>query len=432
MPGYGLPVGGGGIRSWSLGKGLESRGHKVHYSLPDFVLNKISNPPESLAKYVHNPVKVNEIVDRMKPDMVIFQQWPTAVFYEPSDIPAVMDLHGSLLIENSYRHLSNFRDSALDKIKTMQKMDFFTCAGERQKWYWWAWLMMAGMDPKEITIATIPVSLSPDLPQHRLPEEPSFVFGGVSWAWQDPSLTLNTLADVLASANRGQLKMFVGKHPFHSIDGEKYNDLKKQMAENPRVVISEMIDHEQLIQEYTSATTAVDVMKRNSERELAFTTRTIEYLWCGLPVIYGDYLELSVPIEEYSAGWIVNPEDTVSLKNIVKNILENPGMIQQYSENAQKLVRDKYTWDKAIAPLDEFCQNPILRQKSQHILKQSTDRIDLLEQDLGKSREQTTDLQHRLNEMTDAYKSAKHDLDAIRNKTLFKLYKTMKRILRVE
>jgi len=42
--------------------------------------------------------------------------------------------------------------------------------------------------------------------------------------------------------------------------------------------------------EYTGASVAWDVMARNPERELAFTSRTVEYLWC-LPVVYNNYAE---------------------------------------------------------------------------------------------------------------------------------------------
>jgi len=46
---------------------------------------------------------------------------------------------------------------------------------------------------------------------------------------------------------------------------------------------------DKLINEYTGASVAWDVMARNPERELAFTSRTVEYL--GLPVVYNNYAE---------------------------------------------------------------------------------------------------------------------------------------------
>jgi len=57
------------------------------------------------------------------------------------------------------------------------------------------------------------------------------------------------------------------------------------------------------------------------EREL-FTTRTVEYLWCGLPVIYNNYAEITDYIREYNAGWIVDPQDREAIATVLNEIFE--------------------------------------------------------------------------------------------------------------
>ena len=42
----------------------------------------------------------------------------------------------------------------------------------------------------------------------------------------------------------------------------------------------------------------------NVERELAFPSRTVNYLWCGLPVIHPEFSEVAHYIREYEAGWV--------------------------------------------------------------------------------------------------------------------------------
>jgi hypothetical protein len=108
-------------------------------------------------------------------------------------------------------------------------------------------------------------------------------------------------------------------------------------------------------------------MSWNLERELAFTTRTVEYLWAGLPVIYNNYAELSEYIERYKAGWCVDPDNPEEIREVIKQILDNPEQLVEYSMNAQKLVRENFTCDKTIKPLVEFCRNPKKRDRSSDI-----------------------------------------------------------------
>ena len=78
-------------------------------------------------------------------------------------------------------------------------------------------------------------------------------------------------------------------------------------------------------------------MSWNLERELAFTTRTIEYLWAGLPVIYNNFSEISEYIKKYNAGWCIDPEDPNELAAILNEILADPHQLIELSMNAQKL-----------------------------------------------------------------------------------------------
>jgi len=105
-------------------------------------------------------------------------------------------------------------------------------------------------------------------------------------------------------------------------------------------------------------------MPRNAERELAFTTRTVEFLWAGLPVIYNDYAELSDLIREYGAGWLISPTDRGAISEAVREIMDDPGKVAEASANARSLVRENLLYDKVIVPLAEFCRNPEVRVRS--------------------------------------------------------------------
>ncbi|PWH19530.1 MAG: hypothetical protein DDG58_04635, partial [Ardenticatenia bacterium] len=134
--------------------------------------------------------------------------------------------------------------------------------------------------------------------------------------------------------------------------------LEKDLRDHARVEYMGFVPHDRLIEEYRRAHVALDVMARNPERELAFTTRTVEYMWCGLPVIYQDFSELSPLIKEYEAGWVVNPADEAQVEAAIEEALTCPHEVRRRGENAQQLVRERLVWDKAIEPLDTFCRNP--------------------------------------------------------------------------
>jgi hypothetical protein len=171
---------------------------------------------------------------------------------------------------------------------------------------------------------------------------------------------LITLAEELDRRQAGQLLVFGDRHPaFH---GGTTEELMKRLGRSPRVVQAGQVAHDQLVDAYTRAHVAIDLMKGNAERELAFTTRTAEYLWCGLPVIYNDYAELAEHIREYQAGWTVDPEDTESIREVIDSIFERPESVEERSRNAQRLVRDRLTWDHTIAPVDRFVRNPSMRR----------------------------------------------------------------------
>ena len=189
------------------------------------------------------------------------------------------------------------------------------------------------------------------------------MFGGMFLPWQDPVLGLTTLVECLETCGKGGLKFFGGKHPMVPFPTEKFDVLTHQLKQSSSVQIQHMIPRDELIQEYRRSHVAFDVMQRNAERELAFTTRTVEYLWCGLPVIYNDYAELADYIQEYDAGWILDPQNKEAMKAVIMEILEHPEHIETRSRNAQRLVRERLTWERSIEPLDAFCRNPILRKK---------------------------------------------------------------------
>lgn len=381
LPLPGLPTSGAGLRAWGLGQGLESRGHQLIYSLHKVALAYGGGDlPERLHELAWDEQTIGEIVDRVQPDIILSCGWYPAIWLKGDRYPLVIDQHGPHLLERGFHRESpiDFPASVRQKITALAKADLFCCAGQRQRLYFEPWLMQAGFDltdPRQQP-TVIPLSLSPNLPAHQPEGEITFVYGGVFLPWQDPSVGLTTLAAALEAHGQGQLAIYGGAHPlFQEIGSGVFPGLRAVLEGSPRVTFQPLVARDELLRQYARAHVAIDLMRRNVERELAVTTRTVEYLWCGLPVIYNDYSELSDYIRRYEAGWVLDPEDRDGLKAIIAAILAEPDLLQERSRNAQRLVRECFTWDRAIDDLDRFCRRPLLRPKETSFLERLADLV---------------------------------------------------------
>jgi GT2 family glycosyltransferase/glycosyltransferase involved in cell wall biosynthesis len=371
LPYPGMPTVGSGLRAWGIGQGLISRGHDVVFSMPRAALvgREAIAPPEAL-KLAWENATLAQIVRLADPDVVVVCNWPVMALLptELINVPVGLDQHGPHLLEREYQKYGARDENTRYKLEALSKADFFTCAGVKQLAYFQAWLDRAGWTEQERRerSGAIPVSLSPELPARQPDDELSFVYGGIFLPWQDPSIGLAALVEALDRHRAGKLYFYGGRHPVYPVDPGIFDQLLEQLKRSPRVVAPGLVAHDELIARYTRAHVAMDVMRRNPERELAFTTRTVEYLWCGLPVIYHDYAELSDYIREYEAGWVVNPDDRAGIAAVLDEIFTQPAEVARRSQNAQRLIRERLTWDKTIGPLDTFVRHPRMRPH-QHV-----------------------------------------------------------------
>lgn len=370
----GVSVRGGGLRVWGLGEGLKAHGHDVRYSLPREAVPEGFELPAGYADLLHDPETLNEVILGAMPDVVIVEQWGLATYLDDLNIPLVIDLHGPLSLENAFKEGSNFLTDAHTKIDALAKADLLLCPGEFQRQYFLTWFLLAGASPHDAPIKVVPVALGKKLPEHTTPETLKIVFGGVTWPWIDPFPGLEILGKRVAAHDTATLDLYVGapaidyQHPLYAINKNIFRDYRDRLADLERVAIHDFIPRDQLLDVYAGASLAFDLYQPNAERQLAFTTRTIEYLWCGLPVIYGDYGELAGPIREADAGWVVDPRDEKALAAALDEIFTKPDVVRAKSANAQRLAAERFTWDRAADSLADFVSNPRRREKKSSLL----------------------------------------------------------------
>jgi len=371
MPFGQLPTSGGGLRCWQLMKGLQSQGIEVVASMPAFTYllkqnwDKVPQEQRELLWEFHTQ---DEIFKRVAPDAVLYaSNWDHFNLRSKPNVPLVIDLHGSRFIET---RMWGAGASGDHKVNVLSKADCLLCAGQKQRLYFYGWLMQAGrVAEEEHFIRYIPISLSPDSPPHpgsAASDYPHLASGGGWFPWQNQSAAIFQVAKEVERRNQGKFSIYGGPHerlgnsPEENLVHDIYDRLKALAANSNRIDVGGYLSREQLLEVYSRTDVALELMNYNLERELAFTTRTIEYLWCGLPVIYNNYSEISDHIAEYDAGWTLAPGDETQLSQTLDEIFSNRELLAAKSANAQRLVRDRFSWDKTILPLVQFLQNPVV------------------------------------------------------------------------
>ncbi len=378
------PMSGGALRAWGVAEGLRSAGFEVVLSMPQPGVTHLATqawdrvPPASQA-IAWNWQNQDEIVQRVAADVVVYSPNPVHLaLRQKPEAPLVLDLHGPVMLEDYYIH-GRAGEVEFDAWrKKLRWGDFFLTPGHKQKRFFWSWFQSAGVDLEDGRILQVmPVSLGPHLPQRpvRAAHDPVFVFGGGLFPWTDPGAALAAVVDQIDRQGRGQLWAFTDHHRLAAAEA-RFAEVSRKLLSSSRVRFPGFLPRGELLATYATADVAVDLMQWNAERELAFTTRTVEYLWCGLPVIYNDYSELSPLIQRYQAGWCIDPADPRAMAAVLDTIFAEPELVAQYGRNAQRLVREQFTWDRTIDPLARFCAAP--RRRTVH--SRDVEQLDLANQ----------------------------------------------------
>lgn len=358
LPLKGLPTTGAGLRAWGLGQGLIANGYDVQFAMPATAAKGV-NYKENGEALIYEHLALDPFIKDVAPDFVILQHWVHARLMHKPFTYTIMDLHGPLILETLYQDNRTYRELMHQKLVTLRKGHYFTCAGERQRSYFYAWLLQAGIDVRQPCIDVIPFSLSPTLPVHDYPDALTFVYGGVFLPWQNPALGLRTLIKSMESRKQGHLKYYGGYHPWVKMKSiPLFEETRDLLIDSNYATISPPIPRDDLIDHYRNASVAWDVMTYNCERGMAFTSRTAEYLWAGLPVVQQKFSEIAGYIGDYEAGWLVDPEDEDEMRDVIEFIMDNPEEVIRRGKNAQLLAKEAFNWKVTISPLIDFIENP--------------------------------------------------------------------------
>ena len=359
-----FPTTGAGLRAWGLAEGLKSAGVDAEVAMAaDGVARVDAKARERVADFVFDREGLTEHVRRRGADALVMQHWGLMNRLGETGLPIAIDLHGPHLLERRYWGSGSPDADLREKLEALARADFLTCAGRMQRHYFLPFAMLAGFAPTDTgLLGLIPFSVSPELPEERAERDwETLVYSGVFLPWQDPSAALETAAAEMERRGRGRLLVIGGAHPGGQVATGRFDALLGKLRESDRVTVEALKPSEEFERTLAGCGGAIDLMARNPERELAFTSRTVVYMAAGLPVLYNDYSELSAMIEHAEAGWCVSPEDGEGIGRTIGEMVGGGEELRRRGRNARELVRRELTWDRTIGPLAEWCERPRVR-----------------------------------------------------------------------
>ncbi|HEU4322446.1 MAG TPA: glycosyltransferase [Roseiflexaceae bacterium] len=262
--------------------------------------------------------------------------------------------------------------------------DFFVCASEEQRAYWMGALTLAGrLSPPSYAddrtlrrlIDLAPFGLSSEPPQHTRPvlkgvvpgigpDDTVLLWGGGIWEWFDPPTLLRAMVTV--GQQRPDIKLFfLGRGHPNTRDVpemqmyERTLQLADELGLRDRTVFfnTEWVPYAERQNYLLEADIGVSTHFDSTETDFSFRTRILDYLWAGLPMVVSGGDTLSELVCEQGLGAVVAPGDADGLAEAILRLAAEPDARASRAERMAQ-VRERFTWERTLAPLVAFCRNP--------------------------------------------------------------------------
>lgn len=349
----GHPVTGGGLRTLQLVEAVRAAGHA-----PQLFVEAAALPAAVEGITAFELADLEATLRAARVSVVIVEQWALVRYLGTLDRPLIIDLHGSLLLENVYRRgeLDLVHD-ARTKLEALHRADLLLTPAEAQIHHFSAWATLAGFDPRELPIALFPLAL-PGEPAAREPAASlKMVYGGARWPWID---SLDALR-VAGGIDGATLDVFTYDPPRHGLEVPEdlgtWAEVDSALAGLAGVTLhggegsaayGEFLRGE--------ANVALDLWQPNAERMLAATTRTVEFLHAGLPVVTVAGSAWAAPLVASGAGWAVDAGDDARLAALLEGLVAEPARITAASAAATRLADEHRVGGNAA--LADFLRRP--------------------------------------------------------------------------
>lgn len=353
-------------------------------------------------------------------EMKVHEEWADVIFFQGhalhhfttlkhSNKIMVADLYDPMHLEQleqgrewGLAQWKNQVQSSTDVLnEQLLRGDFFLCASERQRLFWLGQLAGLGrINPEnyaadenlENLIAIAPFGMDSTPPQKTRKAirgvvpgisetDKVVIWGGGIYNWFDTQTLVRAIAQ-LAERRPDVRLFFLGvAHPNPDVPEMAIVSKTRELASQLGVSGKNVFFNEQWValddrQNYLlEADAGVSTHYDHIETTFSFRTRILDYMWANLPIVTtrGDSFGDLVGAE--GMGVSVPERDVDALANALESMLYDDEAIAEARKNVSR-IREEFTWERALAPLVEFCRDP-------HV---APDRAALVGEPLGASR----------------------------------------------
>lgn len=382
----GEKMAGPGIRYWNLAKYL-SQQYKVTLLIPnspDDAENLSKDKNIAIAELNSGNVKYFLKVN----DIVLTQGAAISRYKElrKKQIPVIVDLYDPFILECLQLRKSKF--SAINKwlygmdlgmlLDQIQYGDYFICANEKQKDFWFGMLCGTGKVNPEYyqsvresskIIGIVPFGIEPELPAKQKnvlkgvqdgisANDKVLIWAGGIWEWMDPA-TLISAMDILAKRQYDNIKCYFmgtkrpGNNPNVTNAAEKAIELSNEFGlTNKNIFFGEWTGYNERHEYLLESDIGVTTYFNNFETEYSFRTRVLDYLWTKKPFIVteGDYFA-KLAIDSH-IGLTVKENDPDDLADKIALLLNDRELYAKLQSNMEN-VSNKFYWHNIIQSLSE-------------------------------------------------------------------------------
>jgi len=326
-------------------------------------------------------------------DIIVFQGHAMAVFesLRMSDKILVVDIYDPMHLEQleQGRELAapvwakQVSDATDVLNEQLERGDFFLCASERQRHFYLGQLAALGRinpttyvgDPDLRGLIDIsPFGLSSTPPRHEravvkgvrdgiATDDKLLLWSGGLYNWFDP-LTLIRAVAALAERRPNVRLFFQGtKHPHPHVPEMAIVARARELAASLGVLDRNVFFNDTWVefaerQNYlTEADAGVSTHHAHIETTYSFRTRILDYLWAELPMVVTAGDHFAELVEREQLGVVVPAEDVDALVDGLERVLFDDAFAAEARERI-RVVRERYTWDRALEPLVAFVRSP--------------------------------------------------------------------------
>jgi GT2 family glycosyltransferase len=273
----------------------------------------------------------------------------------------------------------------------LERGDFFLCASERQRLFWIGQLAALGrVNPDNYTadenleklIAIAPFGMDATPPVHErkairgvVPgigeDDKVVIWGGGIYNWFDTPTLVRAIAQVAERHDDVRLFFLGVAHPNPDVPEMAIVAETRRLSAELGLTDKHVFFNEQWValddrQNYLlEADAGVSTHFSHVETTFSFRTRILDYMWANLPIVTtgGDGFGDLVAAE--GMGVAVPEKDVDLLAAALESMLYDEAAATA-ARAAVSRVREQFTWEKALAPLVEFCAAPYVAPDRAH------------------------------------------------------------------